>query len=556
MNTLTDSMKTLIATLMAVCVFFSGMSSMMTEFNLSSISSMILGNGNQQWALTIGLMLLAMGIGGFTQRLINDNNLILKFMLVEILLSLMGSFTPLGMYAAYAYIPNHFSILHYISIFNIGFLVGFEIPLTIRIIEHYKPQLSNNLGFIFGSEYVGAFIGSLLFTSYILGIIAFTDASFMISGLNLFVTFITFIIFTVKINNKLDKAERVNTPLVGTLLLCAISGLIYGATHISEWSIHIEQKLYKDPIVETFTSKYQRIVITKDFTTSEYRMYINGNTQWAQFDEKWYHELLVHPVMSFTKKHDKVLVLGGGDGLAVRELKKYSDIETITLVDLDRQMIEYSQNSPIMRKINESSFDDVKIVNSKGVTSGDKTFLYSVEREPNKFETIATLNAVFVDANIFLNDVSGTFDIVIIDLPDPSTPELSKLYSREFYMNLKRRMSDDAMVVIQSTSPIHAKESFLMIGRTLASAGFNVAPYHRNIPSFGEWGWWVGWKSNKPKDMLTDLSPYTIDVPTSYLDDPTMGASFVFGKGMLKGKSKEINSWMKPVLVNTYNNGW
>lgn len=555
---LTDSNKSAIATLVAISVFFSGMSSMMNEFNLSSISSMILGNANQQWALTIAIMLLAMGIGGFSQRFLNDSKLMLKFMGVEILLSLSGSFAPIAIYGAYAFMPDHFTLIHYFAIFTIGFLVGFEIPLAIRIIEQYKPQLSDNLGFVFGSEYVGTFVGSLVFVGFILGSIAFTEASFMISGVNLFVALISFTFFIMVINPKLEISERINVKMVSVLVMITITSIGYGYNNVNKWEINIEQKLYDDPIVQTFTSKFQHIVLTKNKKNGNHRQYINGNTQWAQEDEHMYHDMLVHPIMSLTENHDNILVLGGGDGLALRELKKYSDVENITLVDLDPQMIEFSRTNPIMREINESSFDGVEIINSKGVFAGQRTFKHRVEVTPGKFKTIANLNTVFIDANIFLNEVEGKFDVVIIDLPDPSTVELSKLYSREFYMNLKRRMTDDAMVVIQSTSPFHAKESYLMIGRTLEAADFHVEPYRQNIPSFGEWGWWLGWKNTQSEDLVYDkLETVTIDVPTDYIDVDTMEASFVFGKGMLDNPQyDDVNTWMKPILVNVYKNDW
>jgi len=223
-------------------------------------------------------------------------------------------------------------------------------------------------------------------------------------------------------------------------------------------------------------------------------------------------------------------------------------------VDLDSQMIEFSRTNPIMRQLNGNAFDGVQTVESDGVFPGNRTAKYRVEVEPGKFKVVARLKTVFIDANNFLTAVQGKFDVVIIDLPDPSTVELAKLYSRDFYLNLKRRMTSDAMVVIQSTSPFHAKESYMMIGRTLKSAGFNVKPFHQNIPSFGEWGWWIGWKDTYDFDIDDALEGAEIYVETRYIDVSTMMASFVFGKGMLTGtKHTGINTLMKPQLVGVYN---
>jgi spermidine synthase len=545
--------KNTIAILISVSVFFSGMSSMMNEFNLSSISSMILGNANEQWAMTIGIMLLAMGVGGFTQRFLDDSKLMLKFMGVELLLSVMGSFAPIIIYGAYAFLPEHFTLIHYFCIFSIGFLVGFEVPLAIRIIEQYKPKLSDNLGFVFGSEYVGTFIGALIFASLILGYVAFTEASFMISGVNLIVALISFTYFITVINKKLEISERINAKFMSLLVILSISLMTYGYMNIKKWEIGIEQKLYADPIVETFTSKYQHIVLTKNPRKENFRMYINGNTQWSQDDEHMYHDMTVHPIMALTENHDNILVLGGGDGMAVRELKKYSTIKNITLVDLDAKMINFSKTNKTMRLLNEDAFVGVKTIVPKAVFEG-RTVKHRVEVEKGKFKTVANLNTVFIDANNFLNEVKGKFDVVIIDLPDPSTVELSKLYSKEFYMNLKRRMTKDAMVVIQSTSPHHAKESYLAIGRTLASAGFNTKAYHQNIPSFGEWGWWLGWKSVNTVNLNEKIESSTVIENTKFITDEVMKSSFIFGKGILtNAKYNDINTWMKPKLVEIYN---
>jgi spermidine synthase len=554
---LSTSNRNTIATLIAVSVFFSGMSSMMTEFNLSSISTMILGNANQQWALTIAIMLLAMGVGGFTQKFLDNSKLMLKFMSVELLLSFAGSFAPIAIFASFAYMPDHFVLIHYFSIFTIGFLVGFEVPLAVRIIEFYKPKLSDNLAFVFGSEYLGTFIGAIIFVSLILGYVAFTEASFMISGVNLIVALISFIFFIKVINPKLEKEEQINVKMIYVVILITVISIVFGYMNVNKWEVKIEQKLYADPIVQTFTSPFQRIVLTEHKRTGMHRMYINGNTQWAESDEFIYHDMTVHPIMSLTKNHNNILVLGGGDGLVVRELKKYDDIGNITLVDLDKQMIEFSKTNPIMRKLNKDAFIGVKTITPKAVFAG-KTEKYRVEVEKGKFKTVANLSTVFIDANNFLNEVDGKFDVVIIDLPDPSTVELSKLYSKGFYLNLKRRMTDNAMVVIQGTSSFHAKESYLMIGRTLAAAGFHVKPYHQNVPSFGEWGWWFGWKDTKSKDLIdTRLESATIDVETDYIDEATMKASFIFGKNMLTNPThNDINTWMKPKLVEVYNEEW
>jgi spermidine synthase len=109
------------------------------------------------------------------------------------------------------------------------------------------------------------------------------------------------------------------------------------------------------------------------------------------------------------------------------------------------------------------------------------------------------------------------------------------------------------MMVVQATSPYHAKESYLCIKRTLEAARFHTLPYHENVPSFGDWGWLMGWKDTMAKDNIgTRIQNMTLNAPTRYLSPEVFKRAMVFGKSELDSKNTQVNTLMFPILLNHY----
>jgi len=548
------SRKLIATSLLALSMFFTGASGLVNEYVLSTVSTYILGSSIEQFSITIALMLGMMGIGSWSQKYINDNNLIEKFINIELLLALISSFAPILVYAAFGFMSENFNLIYYLFVISIGFLIGFEIPFIIRINKKYSKELKSNISTVIASDYIGSFIGALVWVYLLLPNFGLNEISFIVSGVNLFVALITFIYFS-KI--KLIKVSLYN--IISILVVTSL--LIFGFLNANKYQLILEQKIYEDPIIDSITTKYQHITMTNNKKLNEKRLYINGNVQFSTLDEKRYHEILVHPIMSFNKKKKDVLILGGGDGLVIRELKKYKNINSITLVDLDPGMIKFAKTNKDMKKINENAFNDARItiLNNKMVSSDSvKDIFETYNFKEKKSEYIATVNVINIDASKFIHILKNKkFDVIIIDFPDPSSIELVKLYSKEFYLSIKNILKDDGSFVIQSTSPYHAKETFLCIGRTLKSAGLYVKPYHLNIPSFGDWGWWIGNKLSLKK-LNQDISNVKkFYVKTKYLTPEIFSSSFLFGKNELNSKYTNINTLMKPVLLDIYTkNSW
>ncbi|MAG35603.1 MAG: spermidine synthase [Dehalococcoidia bacterium] len=540
--------------LLASCMFFTGAAGLVSEYILSTVSTYILGNSIEQFSVIIALMLLMMGLAGYLQRYLSDRHLLDKFILVESSLALLAGFAPLAIYASFGYLNSHFRLIQYFFVISIGLLIGFEIPLVLRINQRYVKNLGANLASTYAFDYVGSFVGALVWTYVLLRTFPITEISFIIAGVNFAIAAVTFAYF-------LSRGLITYRRLTLAAVLVTVAALVYGYAQNRDWSQLLEQRFYRDPVVFSELTRYQQLALTHSSSANDYRFFINGNLQFSSVDEAIYHEHLVHPVMSLVPDRRRVLVLGGGDGLALRELLKYPRVETVTLVDIDPAIIRVATTHPVLNMLNEDAFADARVSAqpSPGVTaSGERAILQQVPKRGYAggdvpLEPVGRVEVFTVDADRFLGEVGGAWNAVVIDLPDPSSIELSKLYSREFYGKVRRVLTPGGMVALQATSPYHAKESFLAINRTLQAAGFQTLPYHDNVPSFGDWGWILAWYDAPETEIRGKLASLrSFSVPTRYLTPEVVRQALVFGKGRLETERTDISTLMYPRLLDYY----
>ena len=541
--------------LLASSMFATGACGLVAEYILSTVSTYILGNSIEQFSIIIALMLLMMGVAGYAQRFLSDERLIDKFIIVEVCLAILAGYAPIAIYASFGFMETHFPLVQYAFVMAIGFLIGFEIPLVLRINGKYAKTLGTNIANVFSPDYIGGFVGAMIWTYILLKRFPLTEISFIMAGVNFAIALVTFSYFLKQrlINNKY---------LSFALIIITATALAYGFYNNRNWNLNLEQRLYDDEIVFSKTTRHQRIVVTHSRTLDVYRLYLNGNLQFSSADEAIYHEQLVHPVMALAPERRSVLILGGGDGLALREVLKYPEVESILLVDLDPDVTALFSTDRILKSLNGNAFADARVVTVQaGIVSdrnGVSRPLYQETGEDDRngiplVDKVADIEVMNIDADKFLREAEGKWDVVIIDLPDPSSIELAKLYSKEFYLKLRRVVADNGMVVVQATSPYHAKESFLGIKRTLEAAGFDTLPYHDNVPSLGDWGWMLGWKEGMARMKVSDQIPsLTFSVPTSYLTPEVFRSALVFGKGSLASKYDDVNTLMNPVILHRY----
>ena len=294
------------------------------------------------------------------------------------------------------------------------------------------------------------------------------------------------------------------------LLALVITMMFSSGNH---WLNKMNSLLYLDKVVYSDKTRYQQLTFTERQMGFEQEniinFYLNGRLQFSSVDENIYHDYLVAPVMAGSARQENILIIGGGDGLALRDVLKY-DPKRVVLIDLDHELIEiFKQPQNI---VDDTLAQKISALNKQSLQD-------------------ARVNIITADAFIAINDLlksKQVFDAIIVDLPDPSHPDLNKLYSVNFYARLNLLLSGDGLIVIQSTSPYHAKESFIAVGNTLKAANFNhVQQYHDNVPSFGEWGWTIGSKQGaSPLARLNRLSQ--LPVEHSWLNLSLLKSAFTF----------------------------
>lgn len=482
------------------------------ELLAGTLSSYVLGDSITQFSLIIGIYLFAMGVGSYLSKYV-EKNVAEKFIDIELAVAVIGGFSAPLLFLTFAYV-SYFGIVLYTMVFVIGTLVGLEIPLLMRILKDeldFKELVSRVLAL----DYVGALVASLLFPIFLVPKLGLNRTSLLFGILNAGVGLWATWLLEPLIKNRTLTVLRVKGFVVVVLLGIAL-------IKADSLTTLAEDGLFMDNIVYAKSSPYQRIVVTKGKTG--HALFLNGNLQFNSFDEYRYHEALVHPAFAaFAGEPKRILVLGGGDGLALREILKYKSVESIQLVDLDPMMTGLSKAFPALGELNHHSFDDPRV----RVTNGDAfVWLDSNETEP--------------------------FDIAIVDFPDPNNFALGKLYSTRFYNLLRKKLKPESSVVIQCTSPLIARRSYWSIIKTLEASGFTVKPYQTTVPSFGVWGYALA--KMQPFDQPT--KPPT-GIELKFLNDNSFASMFEFSSDMTVPDGEiEVNRLDNQALVRYYETEW
>ncbi|OMP65949.1 polyamine aminopropyltransferase [Domibacillus epiphyticus] len=487
------------------------------EVLFGALGSYILGDGVKQYTLTISLFLTGMGIGAYISEKMTKH-LIASFIWIEYGIGLVGGFSAMLLFGVTAYLPDGTDALFLYGVtLLVGTLTGVELPILIRKANEIGVSLQKSAAKVLFSDYAGGLVGGLLFLFLLRPYFGLVKTSFLVALINVAVAL--WIVFRFK-----KELKRFMLHAVSGFVFFLI--LILGALFGEEAAFHFEQKLYKDPVVFSAQTAYQQIILTRE--QGDTRLYLDGQLQFSSSDEHRYHEILVHPVMAAAARHENVLVLGGGDGLAVRELLKYEDLKAVTLVDLDPAMTETARTNHLLTELNKGSLEDrrVKIVNE--------------------------------DAFQFLEKADGFYDVIIIDLPDPNNESLNKLYTQEFYSLVRNHLRPGGATIVQATSPVFAPEVYWTIDKTIQAAGLKTENLHADIPSFGGWGFVL---ASRESILVEDL---TIINETRYLSAEMLPALLSFGKdedGLIEDDNGNPitltpNTLIRPNLIEVYEKSW
>lgn len=474
------------------------------ELIAGALASYLLGDSVTQFSLIIGVYLFSMGIGSYLSKYI-VKRVLTTFVTVEFIVGLVGGGSAATLFLSFEHVTS-FRILLFSFVVIIGTLVGLEIPLLMRILKD-RFEFKDLVSKVFTVDYIGALFASLLFPLILAPKLGLVKTAFMFGILNVLVGLWTLYLFKNEIRGfRVLRAKGI----IFTVIL--ISGFVYSNKIMK----YVEAQTYADPIIYNKKSPYQRLVITRGH---DLKLFINGNLQFSSMDEYRYHEALVHPLMSSNSKIKSVLVLGGGDGLAIREILKYKNVEKITLVDLDPLMTKIFKKNEILVDLNQRALlsKKVKVIN-------DDAFIWL--REENKKK----------------------YDAIFIDFPDPSNFSLGKLYSKTFFHEIKNILAPGGQFSIQSTSPFFARKSYWCVGETIEATGLKITPYHAYVPSFGEWGYFIGGKQEykKPTELIAGLK---------FVNLETLQQMFHFPGDMSRLKT-QVNRLNNQILVRYFEEEW
>jgi spermidine synthase len=495
-------------------LFATGCAGIVAEFVLSTLATYLIGNAIFQWTIVMSLMLFAMGIGSRLSRYFK-RHLLDVFIVVEFALSLLCAMSAEIAYGLAAH-TNYTGLVIYTQAVLIGCLIGLELPLATRLNEAYE-ELRINISGVLEKDYYGALAGGLAFALIGLPHLGLTYTPIVLGAINFLVASVLLWRFFYLVNFKKRLAG-----LFG-LVLMALTTLGMVAQPVVQYG---EQRRYRDKVVYSQQTPFQKIVMTR--WKNDYWLFINGQEQFSTYDEEKYHEPLVHPAMNLAHDHRNVLILGGGDGLALREVLKYDDVKRVTLVDIDPAMTQMAKTHAVMQSINQGSLLEPRV------------------------------QVLHQDAIRFIKESHDMFGVIIVDLPDPDTVDLMHVYSASFYQLLRRHLIRGGVMVTQATSPYFSHKAFLCILKTMKHAGFSTLPYHNQIPTMGEWGWVLGMDSRDISEQHLKKRLLQIDlaeVETKFLNEDALMSMVHFGKGIIDPvllDGIKVNTEINPVLYQYY----
>ncbi|HKW85375.1 MAG TPA: polyamine aminopropyltransferase [Burkholderiaceae bacterium] len=479
------------------------------ELAAGTLASYLLGDSILQFSTVIGSYLFAMGLGSYLSRYF-ERQLIAHFLRIELLVGLVGGLMPALLFALQTLAAPSFRFALYALVLLVGILVGLEIPLVMRILKRQFRErygLKDLVSQVLTFDYLGALAVSIAFPLLFVPQLGLVRTGVLFGLMNAGVAVWALLLFRGEL--RLFAAHALACALVVGALLAAFAG----ADRITTWA---EDRFYAEPVLYSETSKYQRVVVTAG--SHGVRLFLNGNLQFHSRDEYRYHESLVHPAMAGHGAPKNVLVLGGGDGMAVREVLKYASVERVTLVELDPHMTQLFSTQPLLRQLNGDSL-----------------------RSPK-------LTIVNADAFGWLETHPTAFDVIVVDFPDPTNFSIGKLYTASFYRLIDQHLNAGGYAAVQTTSPLIARKSFWTVATTIEAAGLTATPYHAHVPSFGEWGFVLA--SRRPYRL-----PASLPQGLRFLSPADLPLLFNFPLDMARVPT-EVNRLSNQVLVQTFEEEW
>ena len=498
-------------------VFVCAACGLVYELVLVALGSYLTGSSLVQTSLVLGFAMAAMGLGAMAVKPALGRP-IQAFAVVEFSLGLVGALSVPALYAAFAWL-NLYTTAMVLAATVVGALIGAEIPLLMELIQRVRrQQASDAVADLSAVDYGGALLGGLAFPFLLLPVFGLLRGALVVGALNIVAAWV---VAGWLFGRQLPRSTRRAVTAAG---IAAVTVLGITAAYAAPFEITARQRLYRFPIVHAERSAYQEIVLTSQRwgrgQERDVRLYLDGDLQLSTLDEHRYHEALVHPAMAGPR--GRVLVLGGGDGMALRELLGYPDVRAVTLVDLDPAVVELARRDPRLLQHNEGAFSDRRVT----VVAADAFSWVRAHRGP-------------------------AFDVVVVDLPDPDSTDTAKLYSAEFYALVAGVLAEDGRVVVQAGSPFFAPLSFWSIVATIRSAGLAAVPYHVDVPSFGDWGFVLAQRGPSPPPAQLPAAAGDLE----FLTPAVLRAATVFAPDRIPEEVR-VSTLLDPVILEYQRREW
>ncbi len=249
-----------------------------------------------------------------------------------------------------------------------------------------------------------------------------------------------------------------------------------------------------------------------------FALYIDGDFQFDTADEAIYHESLALPALSLARANRpddlRVLICGGGDGLALRECLRFPGVASVDLVDYDPTIVELARTR--FAEINGHAFEDPRVT----VHFRDAWEFVEGGGQPRACESRNAVNPPDRSNPTDNSDPNRQYDVILCDFTVPRTPEQTRIFTREWYALLSGALAPNGIMALNSVSPQITPEAFWCLNRTVRAAGLSALPYHVCIPSFrahGYGAWAFILAANHPLS-IKNLRALDCPVPTRQTD--------------------------------------
>jgi spermidine synthase len=428
-------------------VFVCAACGLVYELELVALASYLIGDSVTQASVVLSVMVFAMGVGSLAAKRLR-RHAAAGFGAVEAALALVGGCSAMALYAVFAWTGGWGGLwadgprclLVGFSL-TIGLLIGAEVPLLMELIQRIRRQDAGGaVADLFAADYVGALVGGLAFPFLLLPLLGQLTGALLTGTVNAVVGGALVLgLF------RRDLTRRARWLLL-LANLAVLAVLATAAALVADFERAARHAVYGRDVRVALQTDVQEVVLTGGTEGRSLDLFLDGRLRVSGRDEHRYHEALVHPAMN--GPHARVLILGGGDGLAAREVLRHPGVRRVDVVEIDAEVVRLARHDPALSKLNGHALDDGRV----HVTTAD-AFGWLREAPP------------------------AAYDVVIADLPDPGITASTKLYSQEFYGLARRTLADGGRLVVHAGPVSTRPRVFWTVETTIRAAGLRTAPY-------------------------------------------------------------------------------